>query len=165
MRSVSARHTDSSMVLSRGGIRDEVGRREPKDEIRPWLGQVTYRMENDYDRGDGMTTRTFPPRSLEPITCQPWCEASDGHPNQRLREDQCCIGPEHRVSLSTEPDELFGEASAEQQYLNTYLMALADDKSPRVFIGYNEAPGRTATLDEARRFALEILAIVDGLEA
>jgi hypothetical protein len=49
MRSVSARHTDSSMVLSRGGIRDEVGLREPKDEIRPWLGQVTYRMENDFD--------------------------------------------------------------------------------------------------------------------
>ena len=32
-------------------------------------------------------------------------------------------------------------------------------------IGYNEAPGRAATMDEARRFALEILALVDGLKA
>ncbi len=112
-----------------------------------------------------MSTHTFPARSLEPILCQPWCEAMDGHPNQRFREDQCCVGPEHRVPLSREPDELFGEASTEQQYLNTYLMRPADDEAPRVFIGYNEAPGRPATLDEARRFALEILALVDGLEA
>jgi len=82
-----------------------------------------------------------------------------------LREDQCCFGPEHRVPLSREPDELFGEASTEQQYLNTYLMRLADDSAPRVFIGYNEAPGRPATMDEARRFALEILALVDGHQA
>jgi hypothetical protein len=112
-----------------------------------------------------MTTHAFPTRGLEPITCQPWCEASDGHPNQRLREDQICFGPEHRVPLSREPHELFGEASTEQQYLNTYLMRLADDMAPKVFIGYNEAPGRAATLDEARRFAHEILALVDGLEA
>ena len=111
-----------------------------------------------------MTTHTLPARGLEPITCQPWCEARDGHPNQRLREDQICFGPAHRVPLSDEPHELFGEASTEQQYLNTYLMRLPDDVAPRVFIGYNEAPGRAATLDEARRFAHEILALVDELE-
>ena len=44
-------------------------------------------------------------------------------------------------------------------------MRLADDSAPRVFIGYNEAPGRPATMDEARRFALEILALVDGHQA
>jgi hypothetical protein len=113
----------------------------------------------------GRAPHTFPARGLEPITCQPWCEARDGHPNQRLREDQICFGPEHRVPLSDEPHELFGEASTEQQYLNTYLMRLADDPAPKVFIGYNEAPGRAATLDEARRFAHEILALVDGLKA
>ena len=129
------------------------------------LSRSPIRMEHDHDRGDGMSTQTFPALGLEPIACQPWCEASDGHPNQRLREDQCCRGSEHRVPLSNEPNEQFGEASTEQQYLNTYLMRLADDKAPRVFIGYNEAPGRAATLDEARRFAREILALVDGLEA
>jgi len=123
------------------------------------------RMENDHDGSDSMIARTFPSFSLEPIACEPWCETSDGHPNQRLREDQCCFGLEHRVPLSHEPDELFGEASTQQQYLNTYLMRLADDTAPRVFIGYNEAPGRPATVDEARRFAHEILALVDGLEA
>ena len=82
----------------------------------------------------------------------------------RLREDQCCLGLEHRVALSHEPTELFGEGSTEQQYLNTYLMRLADDKEPRVFIGYNEAPGRPATVNEARRFAQEILALISQLE-
>ena len=61
--------------------------------------------------------------------------------------------------------ELIGNGSTEQQYLNTYLMRLADDLEPRVFIGYNEAPGRAATAGEARRFALAILALVDDLEA
>jgi len=122
-------------------------------------------MENQHDRGGAVSTQTFPARGLEPIICQPWCETGGGHPNQRLREDQCCFGPEHRVPLSEEPDERFGEASSEQQYLNTYLMRVADDTAPRVFIGYNEAPGRPATPEEARRFALEILALVDSLQA
>ena len=92
-------------------------------------------------------------------------KAATGTPIRGCARIQCCFGPEHRVPLSHEPDELFGEASTEQQYLNTYLVRLVDDKAPRVFIGYNEAPGRSATMDEARRFALEILALVDGLEA
>jgi hypothetical protein len=113
------------------------------------------------DDGDVVTARALP--SPAPITCQPWCQANDGHPNQRLREDQCCFGLEHRVPLSSEPTELIGNGSTQQQYLNTYLMRLADDTASRVFIGYNEAPGRSATLEEARRFALAILALVDGV--
>jgi hypothetical protein len=42
---------------------------------------------------------------------------------------------------------------------------VADDAAPKVFIGYNEAPGRAATPEEARRFAHEILVLVDRLEA
>lgn len=110
-----------------------------------------------------MTMHTW--HSPAPITCEPWCEAGDGHPNMRLREDQCCLGLEHRVGLSHEPTELFGEGSTEQQYLNTYLMRHPDEKEPRVFIGYNEAPGRPATVDEARRFAHEILALVARLDS
>ena len=115
--------------------------------------------------GDGtetVTRRALP--SPAPITCQPWCETRDGHPNQRMREDQCCFGLEHRVPLSDEPSELIGNASSQQQYLSTYLMRPADDTASRVFIGYNEAPGRAASLGEARRFALEILALVDGIQ-
>jgi hypothetical protein len=44
-------------------------------------------------------------------------------------------------------------------------MPLADETAPRAFIGDKEAPGRPATLDEVSRFALEILALVDGIEA
>ena len=109
-----------------------------------------------------LTTPTWP--SPAPVICQPWCEANDGHPNQRLREDQCCFGLEHRVPLSNEPTELVGNGSSQSQYLSTYLMRLADDTASRVFIGYNEAPGRSATLDEARRYALEILALADSIE-
>jgi hypothetical protein len=70
----------------------------------------------------------------------------------RVREEQCCVGLEHRVPLSKEPAQRFGERSA-QQYLNAYLMRQVDDTEPRVSIGYNEA----------RRFAHEILALVDEL--
>jgi hypothetical protein len=114
------------------------------------------------DDGAVLTDRPLP--SPDPITCQPWCEASNGHPNQRLREDQCCVSFQHRVTLSNEPTELIGNGSTQAQYLNTYLMRPADDTESRVFIGYNEAPGRSASLDEARRFALQILALVDGLK-
>ncbi len=102
--------------------------------------------------------------SPDPIRCQPWCEANNGHPNQRLREDQCCFGVEHRVPLSQEPAEHIGNGSSQQQYLTTYLMRLADDTASRVFIGYNEVPGRAATVDEARRFAMAILALAGQLE-
>lgn len=81
------------------------------------------------------------------------------------REDPPRFGVEHRVELSTEPTMIMGDGSTEQQYLNTYLMRVADNDTPaRVFIGYNEAHGRPATLEEARRFALEILALVDRHE-
>ncbi|MEP7193372.1 MAG: hypothetical protein ABI903_10940 [Actinomycetota bacterium] len=124
---------------------------------------MTNRMENDHDGDDQMTAHTWP--SPAPVSCQPWCEAGDGHPNMRLREDQCCFSVEHRVQLSLEPTEMFGEGSTEQQYLNTYLMRSADDKEPRVFIGYNEAPGRPATMNEAREFAHKILALIGDVEA
>ena len=117
------------------------------------------------ESGDDTSPRPRLLPSPAPIICQPWCEASNGHPNQRLREDQCCYGRQRRVPLSSEPVERIGNGSTEQQYLNTYLMRLADDLEPHVFIGYNEAPGRAATAGEARRFALAILALVDDLEA
>jgi hypothetical protein len=114
------------------------------------------------DDSDILTGRPLP--SPAPITCQSWCEANNGHPHQRFRADQCCFGLEYRVSLSNEPTELIGDGSSQQQYLRTYLVRLADDTASRVFIGYNEVPGRSATLDEARSYALQILALVDSIE-
>jgi hypothetical protein len=101
---------------------------------------------------------------LDPITCQPWCEMADGHPHQRLREDHCCSGVEHRVHLSTEPTMLMADGSTQEQHLNTHLTRRADDTATRVFIGHDDGFGKSATLDEARRFALEIIARVDGHE-
>ena len=113
----------------------------------------------------GMMTHTLPSPPVEPITCQPWCQCSDEHRSGLLRADRCCTGAEHRVNLSSEPTMLMGDGSSEQQYLNTYLLRQADESAPRVFIGYNDGSGRPATLDEARRFAFEILARVDEHEA
>jgi hypothetical protein len=100
--------------------------------------------------------------TVEPIICQPWCQDGHGHAAERAREDQWCIGIEHRVTLSTEPTMLMSNGSIEQQHLNTFLLRQADDTAPRVFIGSNEGSGKSATFDEARQFALEILARTDG---
>jgi hypothetical protein len=108
----------------------------------------------------------FSLQAVEPISCQPWCRQGDGHPDERVREDQWCLGVEHRVLLSTEPTELQSDGSTEQQHLTTYLLRQANDTGARVFIGHGhgEGSGKSATLEEARRFALEILARVDGDE-
>jgi len=102
---------------------------------------------------------------VEPISCQPWCRDGDGHPHERVREDQWCVGVEHRVSLSTEPAEAPSGGGPVQPYLNTYLLRHANDTAPRLFVGYGAHSGKSATLEEARRFALEILARADALEA
>jgi len=107
---------------------------------------------------------TLPSPAVEPIVCQPWCRHGDGHPDERVREDQWCLGLEHKVLLSTEPDELQSDGSTGPQHLTTYLLRQANDSGARVFIGNGEGSGKSATLEEARRFALEILARVDGHE-
>jgi hypothetical protein len=106
----------------------------------------------------------LPSPAIEPIICQPWCRHGDGHPDEKVRDDQWCLGVEHTVRLSTEPTELQSDGSSEQQHLTTYLLRQANDTGPRVFIGHGEGSGKSATLEEARRFALEILARVDGHE-
>jgi hypothetical protein len=106
----------------------------------------------------------LPLPAVEPITCQPWCRVSDGHPDERVREDQWCFGVEQRVHLSTEPTEFLSDGKTREQYLNTYLLRQANDTAPRVFVGYGGRSGKSATLEEARRFALEILTRVDGLD-
>jgi hypothetical protein len=104
----------------------------------------------------------LPSPSVEPIVCQPWCRDGDGHPDERMREDQWCLGVEHSVHLSTEPTEFLSDGNTRQPYLNAHLLRQANDTAPRVFIGHGGSSGKSATLEEARRFALEILARVDG---
>jgi len=97
-----------------------------------------------------------------PVECQSWCRDGDGHPDERAREDQWCFGIEYRVYLSTEPTEFLSDGNTRQPYLNTYLLRQADDTAPRVFVGHGGSSGKSATIEEARRFALEILTLVDG---
>jgi hypothetical protein len=106
----------------------------------------------------------LPPPAVAPINCQPWCAVGDGHPDERTREDQWCLGVEHRVDLSAEATEPLSDGNTQQQYLNTYLLRQANDTAPRVFVGHGGRSGKVATLEEARRFALEILTRVDGFE-
>jgi hypothetical protein len=71
----------------------------------------------------------------------------------------------HRVELSTEPPRLRRDGSTERQYLSASLEQPDGDKTaPVVLIGHNESSVLAATLDEAHRFALEILALVDKHE-
>jgi hypothetical protein len=95
------------------------------------------------------------------VECQAWCVNDEGHPHEWDPLDRSCWGAEHKVSLSTEPTIHMGVGGRRQQYLNTYLEQQGDHAAPRVFIGHNEGKGKTATLGEARRFALEILSLVD----
>jgi hypothetical protein len=72
-------------------------------------------------------------------------------------------GLQQRVELSIEPFELRGDAGNGPQYLTASLeRPEGDESAPRVLIGHNKGGAVAATLDEARRFALEILALVDG---
>jgi hypothetical protein len=82
-----------------------------------------------------------------------------------VREDQYCFGLEHWVTLSTESTLSMCDGSTEQQYLTAYLIQQADDTAARVFIGHNEGKGMAATMEEARRFALGILELVDARAA
>jgi hypothetical protein len=84
------------------------------------------------------------------------------HPSrQPPLQSQPRFGVEHRVRLSTEPPVLMADGSREQQYLTTSLEQKDDDGVARVIIGHNMSAGVAATLNEARRFALDILALVD----
>lgn len=47
---------------------------------------MTYDIENDTER-----------HTVPPITCAPWCEQGDGHPDDILVEDQICWGPDSRT--------------------------------------------------------------------
>ena len=100
--------------------------------------------------------------TCSPLECQPWCRDGDGHPGERVREDQWCLGIEQRVYLSTEPTEFLSDGNTREPCLNTYLLRQADDTAPRVFIGHGGRFGKAATLEETRTFALEILTLVDG---
>lgn len=119
-----------------------------------------------------------PSRSVEPVT---WHEgwriaetednpaartserqpATGQHPAGPYPERQARFGVEHRVRLSTEPPVLMADGSREEQYLTSSLEQQGEEAVPRVIIGHNMSAGVAATLNEARRFALDILALVE----
>jgi hypothetical protein len=94
------------------------------------------------------------------MVCKSWCQEGAGHADEWDRIDQRCFGVERPVRLSTESLGLWSDSTF-QQYFAASLEQQADATTPRVSIGLNEGKGLLATLDEARRFAYEILALVD----
>jgi hypothetical protein len=118
-----------------------------------------------------------PPSTAKPITWhQGWqtTPSTAGNPfigsgepstgRSRTGDDQLPFGLEHRVRLSTEPPVLMADGSREQQYLTASLEPQNEHALHRVIIGHNLSVGVAATLNEARRFALDILALVDQQE-
>ncbi len=89
------------------------------------------------------------------------CWEPDGH-STGLESEGRGFEVEHRVTLSTQPTKLMSDGSTQQQYLTASLERRTDGTALRVFIGQNDDTGLEATLGEARRFALDILALVDG---
>lgn len=92
--------------------------------------------------------------------CKSWRQEGAGHADEVDRADQRCFGAERPVRLSTESLGSWPHSTA-QQYFAASLEQQADAMAPRVSIGLNEGKGLLATLDEARRFAYEILARID----
>jgi len=94
------------------------------------------------------------------VACRPWCQDVAGHAVQWDRIDQRCVGAERPVLLSTDSLGLWSDSPV-QQYLAASLEQQADATAPRVSVSLNAGKGLLATLDEAQRFAYEILALVD----
>lgn len=104
---------------------------------------------------------------IPPIVCQPWCELSNGHAEERIPEDQCCNGVEHRVDLHLY--EMVnhagtGEGSGWQNDYLTVFATRAFNRDPAVFIGRGENAGMDLTLAEARQLAQEVLLVVAQIE-
>jgi len=108
--------------------------------------------------GDGVATIQMSHASA--MVCKSWCQEGAGHADRWDRIDQRCFGVERPVRLSTESLGLWSD-STDQQYLAASLEQQADATAPRVSVGLNAGKGLLATLDEAQRFAYEILALVD----
>ena len=94
------------------------------------------------------------------MVCKSWCREGAGHADRWERIDQRCFGVEHPVRLSTDSLGLWSDSPV-QQYLAASLEQQADATAPRVSVSLNAGKGLLATLDEAQRFAYEILALVD----
>jgi len=87
--------------------------------------------------------------------------ANGVRPAQSSRQEQYHFGVEHQVILSTMPMVVMGDGSANRQRLTASLEGRTGPTGPRVLISQNDGSGVAATLDEAKRFALGILALVD----
>lgn len=101
-----------------------------------------------------------------PTDCQPWCDEGEGHADEWFRVDRACWGSDRHVFLSAEPTGTEALGSGQQTFVVS-LEQQADPTEPRVLISANVNNGNTdegLTLQEARRFALEVLALVDGHE-
>jgi hypothetical protein len=94
------------------------------------------------------------------IVGKSWCLESAGHTDEWDRANQRCFELERPVRLSTESLGLCSDSTVQQCFAAS-LEQQADATAPQVCIGLNEDKGSLATLDEARRLAYEILALVD----
>jgi hypothetical protein len=106
------------------------------------------------------------PAGIDPTETGEHATEAGKRPSDLSGDNQPGFGVQHRVELSTEPTKQRDDGGKEPQYLTAFLdRPDGDETAPRVFIGHNEGSALAATLDEARVFALEILALVEGHES
>lgn len=91
--------------------------------------------------------------------CTSSCPDGEGHADEWFRVDQASWGSDRTVNLSAEPTG--ADAVGVQQPFAVSLQQQACAPEPRILIGGNDLAGQALTLHEARRFAYEVLALVD----
>jgi len=84
--------------------------------------------------------------------------------SQPSGQEQYHLGVEHQVILSTMPMVVMDDGSTSQQCLTASLEERTGPAGTRVVIRQNNGSGMAATPDEAKRFALSILALVDRVQ-
>lgn len=90
-----------------------------------------------------MSATTLSPVTLSAATCQPWCEATAGHPGEP------CAGPSHVVPL------------AHAHEVEVYQWQ-APGEAVQVHLSHDGAAGPVMTLGEVARLQNELSAILSA---
>jgi hypothetical protein len=98
----------------------------------------------------------------EPLLSGEYTAESSKRPTELQSNYRHGLGLQHRVELFTEPPNSRSDGSQEPAYLSICVeQPDGEESGPRVLVSLDEGLPMAATVEEARRFALEILALIE----